>query len=368
MEWIHERPGWPQLTWDHAALSTSLGAVRHRQGRLFGRMKSLGFELQSEARLETLTTEVVSSSAIEGELLDSEEVRSSVARHLGLETGGRVPAGRDVEGIVEVLLDATREYNRPLDAERLFSWHAALFPTGRSGIRRITVGAWRTDDSGPMQVVSGPMGREHVHFQAPAAQRVPGEMERFLKWFDTDHAVDPVVKAAVAHFRSVTIHPFDDGNGRIARAIADMALARAEDSPDRYYSMSNQIESERSSYYEQLERHQRGTLDITGWIDWFLACLGRSLDGAENTLARVLYRARFWQTAGAYRLNARQRLVLERMLGDFKGYLNTSKYAKLAKCSNDTALRDIRQLLNCGIIVKNAGGGRSTSYRLIELP
>ncbi len=367
MEWIHERPGWPNLTWDDAALSASLGAVRHRQGRLLGRMKSLGFELRSEARVETLTTEVVSSSAIEGELLDSDEVRSSVARRLGLETGGLVRAGRDVEGIVEILLDATREYNRRLDAERLFSWHAALFPTGRSGIRRITVGAWRADESGPMQVISGPMGREKVHFQAPAAGRLPGEMERFFEWFDTDCGVDPVVTAAVAHFRFVTIHPFDDGNGRIARAIADMALARAEDSPDRYYSMSTQIESERSSYYEQLERHQRGSLDITGWIDWFIACLGRSLEGAEDTLARVLYRARFWQMADSYRLNARQRAVLGRMLGDFEGHLNTSKYAKLAGCSSDTALRDIRELLDREIIVKNRGGGRSTSYRLIEL-
>ena len=367
MEWIHERAGWPNLTWNDAALSASLGAVRHRQGRLFGRMRSLGFQLRNEARVETLTTEVVSSAAIEGELLDSEEVRSSVARHLGLETGGRVRAGRDVEGIVEILLDATREYNRPLDAERLFSWHSALFPTGRSGIRRITVGAWRTDESGPMQVISGPMGREKVHFRAPAAQRLSREMQRFFEWFETDHAIDPVVKAAVAHFRFVTIHPFDDGNGRIARALADMALARAEDSPDRYYSMSTQIESERSAYYEQLEQHQRGNLDITGWVEWFLACLGRSLEGAEDMLARVLYRARFWQMAGSPRLNARQHSVVERMLGNFEGHLNTSKYAKLTGCSNDTALRDIRELLDWGIIVKNPGGGRSTSYRLIEL-
>ena len=367
MEWIHERLEWPNFTWDDAALTATLGSVRHRQGRLLGRMRSIGFELRSEARLETLTTEVVTSSAIEGELLNPEEVRSSIARRLGLDAGGLVPSGRDVEGIVEMMLDATREYHRPLTTERLFSWHAALFPTGRSGIRRITFAAWRTDDSGPMQVISGPMGREKVHIQAPAAQRLPREMERFLEWFNTEDAIDPVLKAALAHFWFVTIHPFDDGNGRIARAIADMSLARADESPDRYYSMSSQIESERSSYYERLERRQRGELDITEWMEWFLACLGRALESAEEALSAVLYKARFWEMVGRHRVNERQRAVLHRMLGDFEGQLGTSKYAKLAKCSTDTALRDIRELLDRGIIVKNPAGGRSTSYRLAHV-
>lgn len=367
MEWIHERADWPSFSWDSAALTTSLAAVRHRQGEVLGRMRSLGFDLRSEARLATLTTDVVTSSAIEGELLSREEVRSSIARHLGLETGGFVPPGRDVEGIVEVMLNATREYDSPLTEDRLLSWHAALFPTGRSGVRRITVGAWRTDNSGPMQVLSGPMGCEKIHFVAPAAQRLPHEMERFLEWFNTDSDVDPVLRAALAHFWFVTVHPFDDGNGRIARAIADMSLARADQSAERYYSMSSQIESERSSYYNQLERLQRGDLDITEWMRWFLACLGRSLEGAEEKLAAVLYKARFWEMIGRHSINERQRAVLHRMLGDFEGHLNTSKYAKLAKCSNDTALRDIRELLDLGIVVRNAGGGRSTSYRLVSL-
>ena len=367
MQWIHERPDWPSFRWDNAALTTSLASLRHRQGQLLGRMRSLGFDLRSEARLETLTAEVVTSSAIEGEFLSTEEVRSSIARRLGLDTGGLVLPGRDVDGIVEMMLDATREYDSPLTADRLFSWHAALFPTARSGMRRIAVGAWRTDDSGPMRVVSGPMGRENVHFEAPAAQRVPHEIERFLEWYNGDSGIDPVLRAALAHFWFVTVHPFDDGNGRIARAIADMSLARADDSADRYYSMSSQIESERKSYYDQLERRQRGGLDITEWMEWFLACLGRSIERAEDKLAAVLYKARFWEMVGRHHINERERAVLHRMLGDFKGHLNTSKYAKLAKCSTDTALRDIRELLDLGIVVKNPGGGRSTSYRLTRL-
>ena len=365
MEWIYQQPDWPRFRWDD--VTTLLASLRFRQGRLLGRMRSLGFELRSEARLDTLTTDVVTSSAIEGELLSPEEVRSSIARRLGLDAGGLVASGRDVDGIVEMMIDATRNYAAPLTAERLCSWHAALFPTARSGMQRITVGAWRTDHSGPMEVLSGPMGREKVHFRAPAAQQVPREMDRFLEWYNGASDIDPVLRAALAHFWFVTVHPFDDGNGRIARAITDMSLARADDSADRYYSTSSQIEAEQSAYYDHLERRQRGTLDVTEWISWFLGCLERSLETAEAKLSTVISRAQFWEMVGRHSINERQRAVLHRMLGDFKGHLNSSRYAKLAGCSTDTALRDIRELLDLGIVVRNPGGGRSTSYRLVRL-
>ena len=364
MAWIHEHSDWPEFRWNHEMVAVKLGSVRHRQGQLVGRMQSLGFDLQQEAGLDTLTADAVTTSAIEGERLNEADVRSSIARRLGLDAGGLGPRNRSADGIVDVLLDATREYRQPLSGPRLCSWHAALFPTGRSGIRAITVGEWRTDATGPMQVISGPMGRETVQFEAPAAHRLPHEMERFLSWFNEVPAIDPVVHAAIAHFWFVTIHSFDDGNGRIARAIADMALARADGSPERYYSMSSQIESERSAYYEQLQHHQQASLDISGWIEWFIDCLGCSLERAEASLSAVLARARFWQAAAKYPLNDRQRAVLHRMLGDFAGHLNTSKYAKLAQCSTDTALRDIRELLQWGLVVRNPGGGRSTSYSI----
>lgn len=364
MTYIHQRGDWPHLRWDGAALASKLAEVRHRQGRLLGRMEALGFDLKQEASLRTLTADVVKSSAIEGEILEPEEVRSSIARRLGIEVGGLPPASRDVEGIVEVMLDATQRYDAPLTAERLFGWHAALFPTGRSGLNRITVGAWRTEAAGPMQVVSGPFGRERVHFEAPEATRLPHEMESFLKWFEQEAKTDPVIKAGVAHFWFVTIHPFEDGNGRIARAIADMALARADQARERFYSMSAQIELERKAYYDQLEGQQRGDTDITPWLDWFLKCLGRAIEQADEMLGSVLYKARVWEQANLKPVNDRQRLVLNRMLDDFRGHMNTSKYAKLAKCSTDTALRDIRDLLDRGLLVQNEGGGRSTSYRL----
>ncbi|MBO6666457.1 Fic family protein [Parvibaculum sp.] len=364
MTYIHQKGDWPHLIWDGAALASTLAEVRHRQGRLLGRMEALGFDLKQEASLRTLTADVVKSSAIEGEVLEPEEVRSSIARRLGIEVGGLPPASRDVEGIVEVMLDATQRYDAPLTAERLFGWHAALFPTGRSGLNRITVGAWRTEAAGPMQVVSGPFGRERVHFEAPEATRLPREMESFLKWFEQEAKTDPVIKAGVAHFWFVTIHPFEDGNGRIARAIADMALARADQARERFYSMSAQIELERKAYYDQLEGQQRGDTDITPWLDWFLKCLGRAIEQADEMLGSVLYKARVWEQANLKPVNDRQRLVLNRMLDDFRGHMNTSKYAKLAKCSTDTALRDIRDLLDRGLLVQNEGGGRSTSYRL----
>lgn len=366
MTYIYERPRWPEFTWDNEALAGALAAVRHKQGKHLGRMEALGFELRAEASLTALTDEVVKSSAIEGKNLDPEEVRSSIARKLGLDVAGRPKPGREVEGVVEMMLDATRNFDRPLTAERLFGWHAALFPTGRSGMHRITVGAWRTAEAGPMQVVSGPIGKEKVHFQAPEAERLESEMERFLEWFAGPSRIDAVLKAAVAHFWFVTIHPFEDGNGRIARAIADMALSHADSTKDRFYSMSSAIEAERKEYYFQLESAQRGSLDITAWIAWFLGCLDRAIQDAEKTLGSVLHKAKLWQRINLNPVNERQRSVINRMLDNFKGHLTTSKYAKLVECSTDTALRDIRELLERGIIVKNPGGGRSTSYRLAE--
>ncbi len=363
---IHERPDWPEFRWDGHALAAPLSAVRHEQGRLLGRMEALGFHLRAEANLAVLTGEVVKSSAIEGEVLDPGEVRSSLARHLGLDAGGLPKAGRDVDGVVEMTLDATRRFDQPLTKERLFDWHSALFPTGRSGMRRIVVGAWRTATSGPMQVVSGPVGREKVHFVAPAAERVASEMRRFLQWFESGPTLDPVIRAGVAHLWFVTIHPFEDGNGRIARAIADLALARADGMPERFYSMSSQIESERREYYRRLESTQHGDMDITPWLRWFLGCLDRAIGSAETLVGAVLARARFWQRLDRQPVNDRQRRVLERMLGHFEGLLTTSKYAKLAKCSQDTALRDITELVERGILARNPGGGRSTSYRISE--
>lgn len=366
MTYIHERPAWPEFTWDSEALAAPLAAARHRQGRHLGKMEALGFDLRTEASLAALTEEVVKSSAIEGEQLNPEEVRSSIARKLGLDVEGLPEPSRNVEGVVEMMLDATREFDKPLTAERLFGWHAVLFPTGRSGMRRITVGAWRQDQHGPMQVVSGPVGREKVHFQAPEAGRLEDEMEQFLNWFAVPPSIDPVLKAAVAHIWYVTIHPFDDGNGRIARAVADMALSQADNTKDRFYSMSSGIEAQRKEYYLQLESAQRGSLDITAWLAWFLQCFDQTIDDADSTLGSVLHKAKLWQRINPNPVNERQRKVINRMLDNFKGHLTTSKYATLAKCSNDTALRDIRELLERGIIVKNAGGGRSTSYRLAE--
>ena len=364
--WIHERPGWPELTWDGAALSPLLSAVRHRQGRHLGRMEALGFDLRSEANVAVLTGEVVRSSAIEGERLDAAEVRSSVARQLGLDAAGLPEPGNAVEGVVAMTLDATRNFDRPLTAERLFGWHAALFPTGFSRITRITVGAWRTDRAGPMRVVSGPMGRERVHFQAPAARRLDGEMHRFLEWF-ASATIDPVLRAGVAHLRFVTIHPFDDGNGRIGRAIAELALSQADGVQERYYSMSTAIAAQRKEYYRQLEAAQRGSLDVTAWLTWFLRCLDQAVRDADNRIESVLYKARLWRRIDRQPVNDRQRAIINRLLGDFRGHLTTSKYAKIAKCSTDTALRDIRDLLARGVIVRNPGGGRSTSYRLHDL-
>jgi Fic family protein len=362
--YIHQLRDWPRFAWDGERLNETLTAVRHDQGRLLGRMDALGFQIREETNLETLTVDVVKTSEIEGENLDSEQVRSSIARRLGIDIGALKPADRDVEGIVDVMLDATRNYAQPLTEDRLLAWHASLFPAGRSGLRRITVGAWRDDRGGPMQVVSGPIGNERVHFEAPAASRLNDEIAAFLKWFNADAGVDPVLKAAQAHLWLVTIHPFDDGNGRIARAIADMALARADGSAQRFYSMSAQIRQERAAYYGILERTQRGSMDVTPWMDWFLGCLSRAIANAQTGLANVLERAHFWESLDGIDINERQRLVLNRLLGDFDGKLTTSKYAKLAKCSQDTALRDIQSLVEAGVLMRNPAGGRSTSYAL----
>ena len=366
MAYIHERPDWPKLTWDGDSLAAAQAAVRHKQGRLLGKMETLGFDLRTEASLAVLTSDVVKSSAIEGEMLNPEEVRSSIARRLGLDVAGLTKVRRDIEGIVEMMLDATRNFESKLTKKRLFAWHASLFPTGHSGIERIAVGAWRPMEAGTMQVVSGPYGREKVHFVAPDSERLASEMRQFIDWFNAPASIDPVLKAGIAHFWFVTIHPFDDGNGRIARAIADMALARADGTKDRFYSMSSQIEAERKDYYLKLEAAQRGDVDITRWLEWFLDCLGRAIDGADQTLAAVLHKAKLWQRINLRPVNERQRLVINRMLNGFRGFLTNSKYVKLAKCSSDTALRDIRELLERGILVQNPGGGRSTSYRLAD--
>lgn len=365
--YIHERSDWPKFRWDEKALADQLAAVRHRQGRLIGRMESLGFSLRHEAVLQTLTQDVLKSSEIEGEILDPAQVRSSIARRLGMDIAGLVQADRNVEGVVEMMLDATQKFDEPLTDERLFAWHAALFPTGRSGMTLIRVGAWRDDGAGPMLVVSGPLGRR-VHYRAPDAGRLDHEMRLFLEWFNAEQSGDPVLKSGVAHLWFVSIHPFDDGNGRIARAVADMVLARSERSSQRFYSMSAQIQRERNVYYKELEAVQKRDLDITEWLRWYLDCMDRAVEGTEETLADVLRKARFWQRHADVTFNNRQKDILMRLLEGFKGKLKTSKYAKIEKCSPDTALRDIKELLELGILQKDAGGGRSTSYSLVGPP
>jgi Fic family protein len=365
--YIHDLRDWPRFEWDRDQLAEPLAAVRLRQGRLIGHMEALGFPLRTEAVLQTLTSDVIKSSEIEGERLDAALVRSSIARKLGVDIGALKPADRNVEGVVEMMLNATGQYDKPLTAIRLFAWQASLFPTGRSGLRKIRTGRWRDDGTGPMQVVSGPPHREKVHFEAPAAPRLPEEMRAFFKWFNASAQGDAVMKAALAHLWFVTLHPFDDGNGRIARAIADMALARSEGSPQRFYSMSAQIRQERNAYYDILERTQRGGMNITEWMEWFLGCLGRAIDGARTALKGVLAKARFWEIFAAAPLNDRQRKVVNRLLDGLEGKLTTSKYAKLTGCSQDTALRDILSLVERGMLVQGDAGGRSTSYELAIL-
>jgi len=362
--YLWERSQWPAMTWDERRLSPLLARASREQGRLLGKMEGLGFRLRSEAHLRTLTKNVVKSSEIEGEKLDTEQVRSSIARKLGLDVGGLVPSDRNVDGVVELMVDAAGKYTTALTQERLFGWHAALFPTGRGSLTTITVGDWRDDSTGPMQVVSGPVGRQKVHYQAPPANRVSKEMKAFLKWFAKPGETDGLLVAGLAHLWFVTIHPFDDGNGRIARAIADMALARAEGTGQRFYSMSAQIRRERNDYYQMLEQTQKGSLDVTAWQEWFLSCLLRAIEGTQETLGFVLNKARFWERFAKEPLNERQIKVVNRLLDGFEGKLTTSKWAKLTKCSQDTAYRDILDLVERGALRKDPGGGRSTSYSL----
>lgn len=365
--YIHQLPQWPNFYWNQDQITVLLSEIRNRQGRLLGRMESLGFGLQAEANLQILTLDVLKSSEIEGELLDADQVRSSIARRLGMDVAGLVTADRYVDGVVEMMLDATLHYQQTLSAERLYGWHAALFPTGRSGMHKIMVGAWRNNKmEDPMQVVSGAIGKEKVHFQAPDADRLVDEMNGFVNWFNENASMDKVLKAAVAHLWFITIHPFDDGNGRIARAIIDMQLCRADETAQRFYSMSAQIRKERSAYYDILESTQKGSMDITLWLTWFLQCLGRALEATDATLAGVLKKARFWEKHAATILNERQHIMLNKLLDGFDGKLNTSKWAKITKTSQDTALRDIQDLMNKGILMKEVGGGRSTSYAVSD--
>jgi Fic family protein len=364
--YIWERPDWPQFRWNSGALLAAVEAERYKQGVLLGKMERFGYDLRQEAQLEATTEDVVKSSEIEGEHLDRASVRSSVARRLGMPGVAQIPTDARTEGVVEMTLDATQNYGQPLTAERLFGWHAALFPTGFSGMHRIRIGAWRDDAHGPMQVVSGPIGRQKMHFEAPPAARLTSEMQRFLHWFNEESDQKSVVTAGLAHLWFVAIHPFDDGNGRIARAIADQALARSEGSSQRFYSMSHQIRAERKRYYDVLESTQKGDLDVTDWLLWFVGCLERAIDGAEQIMGTVVKKAEFWQRFSAEPLSERQKKVLNRYLEGFEGNLTAKKWAGIGHCSAATAQRDINDLLDRGILKRNSGGSKNTSYILVD--
>ena len=363
--YIYQQTKWPQFYWENDNFMASLSTVRNMQGKLLGKMESIGFALKSEAFLQTLTLDVLKSSEIEGEILEPDQVRSSIARHLAMDVAGLVSSDKNVDGVVEMLLDATQNYEEPLTKERLFNWHCSLFPTGRNGMSKLIVGNWRDDYHGAMQVVSGSMSKERVHFQAPDADKIDSEMAVFFQWFNNENKLEPVLKAALAHFWFVTIHPFDDGNGRIARAITDMLLARADGSSQRFYSMSAQIKTERKEYYTILEISQKSNLDITSWIDWFLNCLTNSLNETNFILAKVLHKHFFWMENSTLSLNDRQKSMINKLLDGFEGKLTSSKWAKINKCSADTVLRDIQDLINKEILRKELAGGRSTNYELI---
>jgi Fic family protein len=362
MNFIHHLPQWPNFEYDAHKILHLVGSVRNLQGKLSGKMEALGFSLKNEAHLEALSLDITKSSEIEGEHLDLDKVRSSIARRLGMELSVMIPADRDVEGVVEMMMDATQNARQELTTERLFGWHSAMFPSGRSGMYKIRVGNWRDDSTGPMQVVSGPLGKEKVHFQAPDSNRIEREIEMFLHWFNSNEQIDPAVKAGIAHLWFVTIHPFEDGNGRITRAITDMILSRSEISAQRFYSMSSQIRSERNKYYDMLEKTQKGTIDITSWLEWFLECLERALISSDQIVKKVLQKHQFWIDNKEIQFNERQTSMFNNLLDDFFGKINTSKWAKMNKCSTDTALRDIQDLINKNILEKEPGGGRSTSY------
>ncbi len=365
---IHQQDKWPEFTWNSNIFLSQLSEARNLQGRLIGKMETLGFDLRSEAMLDTLTLDVIKSSEIEGEFLNTDQVRSSIARRLGIEIAGSVYSDRNVEGVVEMMMDATQNCFEPLTKDRLFDWHAALFPTGRSGMYKIVVADWRKDTTGPMQVVSGAMGKEKVHFQAPDSELLEKEMTRFLEWFNNSNELDLVIKAAIAHLWFVTIHPFDDGNGRITRALTDMLLAQSDKTTQRFYSMSAQIRNERKQYYELLEKTQKGNLDITDWITWFLDCLINALKSTNEVLTMVLFKSEFWQKHAKTIINERQKKLLNRIMDGFDGKLTSSKWAKIAKCSKDSAVRDINDLIDKEILQKEASGGRSTNYELIGMP
>lgn len=362
--YIHQLEGWPNFIWDSEGIVNLLSEARNLQGRLQGKMESLGFELRNEAILDTLTLDVIKTSEIEGELLNHDQVRSSIARKLGMEIAGSVESDRNVDGVVEMMLDATQNCFEPLTKRRLFDWHASLFPTGRSGMYKIIVGNWRKDTTGPMQVVSGPMGKEKVHFEAPNSDLLDKEMTSFIQWFNQKDKIDLVSKASMAHLWFVTIHPFDDGNGRITRALTDMLLAQADKSIQRFYSMSAQIRIERKQYYEILEKTQKGDLNITNWIKWFLQCLINALNSTEEILVKVLFKGNFWQIHSKTIINERQKKLINKLLDGFDGKLTSSKWAKIAKCSKDTAIRDINDLIKKEILQKEEAGGRSTNYEI----
>jgi Fic family protein len=363
--YIHQRKDWPQFYWDSEVLVEALAQVRNQQGKLTGKMESIGFEMQNEAYVEALSEEVVKSSAIEGEILDVQHVRSSIASRLGVDIGGLEASDRNVEGIVDMMMNATQQWPNDLDKERLFAWHAALFPSGRSGMHTIAVGCWRDDQRGPMRVVSGPMGKETVHFTAPDASVLPLEMQQFFDWINQASSMDPVLKAAIAHLWFITIHPFDDGNGRIARAITDMLLCRSEGKAQRFYSMSSAIEKQKKGYYSILESTQKGSLDVTDWLMWFLQCLNEALMASAEVVEKIMTKHAFWNSHRSVSFNERQVNTIERLLGTFFGHLTTSKWAKMNKCSQDTALRDIQDLIDKAVLVKSSSGGRSTHYALI---
>ena len=361
--YIWQQKDWPNFIWDNTQLSYKLGNVRNLQGKLVGKMSMLGFDLQNNAILDTLTADITKSSEIEGEILNSDQVRSSVARHLGIETEGLPEADHYVDGVVQLMIDATQNYAQPLTNERLFNWHAALFPTGRSGAYKITVADWR-QGSDPMQVISGAMGKEKIHYQAPDSDNVPYQMKLFLDWVNDEQRIDPVLKAAIAHLWFVTIHPFDDGNGRIARTIMDLFLARADEMPHRFYSMSAEIRKQRKEYYEILEKTQKGKLDITNWLEWFLDCLNTALLDTEKTISTILQKAAFWDKHRVP-MNERQIKMVNLLWDGFNGKLTSSKWGKITKCSTDTALRDIQDLIGKGVLRKTDEGGRSTNYELV---
>lgn len=363
--YIWELADWPGWRYDLSALAPALAETSRAQGMLFGRLADVGLPLREQASLAALTDDVVKTSEIEGEHLDVESVRSSLARRLGVDIGALAPIDRHVEGVVEMVLDATANFSAPLSANRLFGWHAALFPTGYSGLTQVRVGKWRDDATGPMQVVSGPDHRRKVHYEAPPAGALKKEMARFLEWANSAGTAEPVlIKAGLAHLWFVTLHPFDDGNGRIARAVGDLFLARADGNPQRFYSLSAQIQRERKAYYDVLERTQKGTMDVTEWLGWFLGALRRAVSSAQSTLDAVLVKARFWQRWAGTPMNERQVRLLNRLLDGFEGKLTSSKWAAIAKCSPDTALRDINELMSLGILMKSQAGGRSTAYEL----